>query len=92
MSTLHYELFVPESGRVTLPADFRNSDVIVLKKTPPLPKDNAHWKKQKTLEELRQEQGDKTFTDSARFASASIISQLFDSPESIEEFLRRRKQ
>lgn len=89
MSTTYYETFVPKGGTITLPPEFDNADVVVLKKGLPLPENNDHWKHQKTLEELEQEQGCKRFTDPSRVFGT--LSFLWDSEEEVEEFLRRRK-
>ncbi|MDR1964865.1 MAG: hypothetical protein LBQ50_13925 [Planctomycetaceae bacterium] len=90
MPTLHYELSVPEGGAVVLPPEFYGSKVVVIKKTPPLPENNDHWKHQKTLEELAEEQGEKRFTDPNRVFGT--LSFLWDSKEEVEEFLRKRKE
>jgi hypothetical protein len=90
MSTTYYETFVPQGGVITLPPEFDNTEVVVQKKTPPLPKNNDHWTKQKTLEELIQEQGDKTMLDPDSFFGG--LSFLWDSQEEMEEFLSRRKE
>ncbi|MDR1964866.1 MAG: hypothetical protein LBQ50_13930 [Planctomycetaceae bacterium] len=90
MPALQYETFVPVNGSITLPPEFCNTEIVVRKKTPMLPENNDHWKHQKTLEELRQEQGDKTMTDPDRYFGS--LSFLWDSKEEAEEFLRRRKE
>ncbi|MDR0610941.1 MAG: hypothetical protein LBG58_12575 [Planctomycetaceae bacterium] len=87
---LRYETFVPDSGSITLPPEFCGTEVVVIEKTPPLPENNDHWKHQKTLDELAEEQGVGLCTDPNRVFGT--LSFLWDSPEEIEEFLRRRKQ
>jgi hypothetical protein len=90
MSTTYYEIFVPKGGMITLPPEFDDTEVIVRKKPQPLPENNEHWTKKKTLEELRQEQGDKRMLDPDRYFGS--LSFLWDSPEEVDEFLMRRKQ
>jgi hypothetical protein len=89
MSKLRYETFVPDNGSITLPPEFCGTEIVVMKKMP-IPENNNHWKQQKTLKELAEEQGDKHFTDLNRVFGT--LSFLWDSPEEVEEFLQKRKQ
>ncbi|MDR1269709.1 MAG: hypothetical protein LBK82_09300 [Planctomycetaceae bacterium] len=87
---LRYETFVPDNGSITLPPEFCGTEIIVVKKTTPLPENNEHWKHRKTLEELAEEQGVGPCTDPERLFDS--LSFLWESKEEAEEFLRRRKQ
>ncbi|MDR0704696.1 MAG: hypothetical protein LBF88_06860 [Planctomycetaceae bacterium] len=87
---LRYETLVPDNGSIILPPEFCGTEIVVMKKTPPLPENNYHLKQQKTLEELTEEQGDKHFTDPNRVFGT--LSFLWDSPEEVEEFLQKRKE
>ncbi|MDR2754715.1 MAG: hypothetical protein LBC20_03325 [Planctomycetaceae bacterium] len=87
---LRYETFVPDNGSITLPPEFCGTEIVVVKKETLIPENNDHWKHQKTLEELAEEQGDKHFTNPNRVFGT--LSFLWSSPEEVEEFLQKRKE
>lgn len=95
MST-QYEFTVPPDGTipVVLPEELRGQEVEmkIERKSRPvaIPDSESFWRK-KTLEEIDAEQGGpKVCTDPDKYFG--FLSDLWDSEEEIEEFLRRRKE
>ena len=84
---------VPESGTITLPPEFRGTEVVILETTPKKPPAIApdeFWRR-KTLDEIDAEQGGpKICTNPDEYFG--FLSEFLGSKEEVEEFLRRRKE
>jgi len=90
----HFYTTVPESGTITLPPEFCGDqvDVIVLKKSVPLPLPGGDdfWRK-KSLDEIVAEQGGpRICTDPDEYFGS--LAFLWDSEEEMEMFLEKRKE
>ena len=93
MTTFSFHTTVPSNGTITLPPEFRGNqvDVIVRKKSVPLPEDDDDFWRKKSLDEIVAEQGGpRICTNPDEYFG--FLSDLWDSKEEVEEFLRRRKE
>ena len=84
---------VSTSGTITLPPEFwgEQVDVTVRRKSPLLPTDRDEFWQNRSLEEIDAEQGGpKICTNPDEYFG--FLSELWDSNEEMEEFLRKRKE
>ena len=83
---------VPESGTITLPPEYRGAEIMIRETAPKkmLPMDSREFPRRKTLDEIAAEQGGpKICTNPDEYFG--FLADFWDSPEEVEEFLRRRK-
>ena len=83
---------VPESGTITLPPEFRTTEVMILETTSKMPSSidrHEFWRTQ-SLDEIAAEQGGaKVCTNPNEYFGS--LAFLWDSEEEMETFLKKRK-
>ena len=84
---------VPSSGTITLPPEFRGTEVMIREAAPkkPLPENDDDFWRKKSLDEIDAEQGGpKICTNPDEYFGS--LAFLWDSKEEIEMFLKKRKE
>ena len=88
----HFYTTVPESGMITLPPEFRGTEVMIRETAPkkPIPVNRDEFRRKKTLDEIVAEQGGpRICTNPERLFEG--FPKLWDTEEELAEFLERRK-
>ena len=84
---------VPESGTITLPPEFRTTEVMILETTPKKPKttEGSEFWQTKSLDEIAAEQGGQKICTNPDTYFGSLAF-LWDSAEEMETFLEKRRE
>ena len=89
-TTQPFYAMVPESGTITLPPEFRTTEVMILETTPKTTEGSEFWQT-KSLDEIAAEQGgSKVCTNPDSYFGS--LAFLWDSEEEMETFLEKRRE